>query len=315
VKLSAILPNSLWSQIEERSATAAQDLATVELPPGAGVVLAGSQREDIATPVSDIDLVVLLEGDESLALLEPRATVFRGAVVTRYLLLSGGIEVDIESTDERSFAALMPALTALHGLGADAANLTFPILQFADVRLVSRLVSGTILAGNTRVSRWRDRVDFEALAAFWTASNFISSVALLEDGLTLEGADTQTGRERALLATRSGVDNLLLAALAAVGEVRSDLKALPRIVGRLSGSSRELPAALLEFMELCFPPEQLATPELYPLRVLEYASDLFAFIEEQPHLVAAARFIRRFGDRQRWALPFDVLAKGRLERP
>jgi hypothetical protein len=135
-------------------------------------------------------------------------------------------------------------------------------------------------------------------------------MALLEDAVTLadhaaRGAD-DVGRSD--LAARSAADNLMLAALAALGEVRWDLKALPRIVRRLSAGHARLPGVLTTTRALAFPEPASLADGRYPALVLDYAADLFRYVRGIPELIAVVDFLRLFGV-GRWELDANFLCE------
>jgi hypothetical protein len=301
------LPGSLVSIIERGGLPAAELEALLRVPEGASIILAGSQAEGVATKVSDIDLLVLLEDAESFV---PDAagwnmTVFPAQSLTRYLILLDRLELDLEVVHKRNLAPLMPGIEALEmfrGSGGTDGVLQLPTLQAADARLLTRIARGEVLQGAERAQRWRAELKVGLLPAFWVTANFVSAMALIEDAVTLDDhaspGTVKVGRSD--LAARSAADNLLLASLAALGEVRWDLKALPRLVSRLS-ASRSLPRALAAPMELAFPSHEIIAVGQYPAVVFDFAKDLFSYIRELPELGGAVDFLRRFGT-GRWEL-------------
>ena len=313
MELAADLPASVRLALERRNFPLELFETLLRLPPEVGVLLVGSHAEGIATAVSDLDVLVLLEGDEELpppgagASLVPVAA--SSTVVERYLLLAHDLELDVEVVRDTRIAGVetMTGEFALVAGGEVPATRGLPTLQTLELRVLSRLRTGIPLGGAERVESWRRRLHLDLLPHFVAAVAFVRALSYAEDAYSID--DTGEGdaaRLSAAIAARGGAEAVVAAALATHGVVASwDLKAAPRHVARLRREGVELAPVLLELEELLFP----AGGELGRRRidsVYESAVRLFEHLRDKGSMPGVVAYLRTYG-RDRWQLDLSFL--------
>jgi hypothetical protein len=250
----------------------------------AGIVIGGSISDRIATPVSDIDVLILLSRARDL---KPRLKSEVDGVPVAHLptrtpgtravsLFPAGIEIDLVFRWDGP------------GEGGDAAPEGVPGPELDEIDplvrdpFVNRLASGWVIHGEEVVERWRRYFRADTLRVRWMTTDFIAAVKLLED--VEEGIGRAPGHVSALGAHL--VPYLLSALLAYhhfyLGSANWMLK-IDSLVGEVDPEMRQ---ALEAGARLAFP-TLLASPERereYFERLVRYSREVKRLLSREPHV-------------------------------
>lgn len=213
-------------------------------PPRAGVLLAGSHAEGVQMPGSNVNVIVL----EAPPGWQPRAGDRPGLL--RPMSIAQNYLFELESTAVSIDVVAGTRLTELAELAAGMAlladprtpELALPILDALEIRLLSRLRTGTVLSGAEQVGYWRDRLTLSWLPAHHCVSSYLAGRHFLAKAAVAQ--DKGWGLDAAVL-LRMAVDELMLSALAARGRVLHELKNLGRQVRQVVDTEGDLPDVLL----------------------------------------------------------------------
>lgn len=212
-------------------------------PAQAGVLLAGSHAEGVQMPGSNVNVIVL----EAPPGWQPRAGNQPGlrrpmSIAENYLFeLETAVSIDVVPLSRLAELAQLAAGMALIA-DPQTPELALPILDAMEVRLLSRLRTGTVLSGDERVGYWRDRLTlswlpaYHCVSSYLTGRHFLAKAAIAQDkGWDLDAA----------VLLRMAVDELMISALAARGRVLHELKNLGRQVRQVVDTEADLPEVLL----------------------------------------------------------------------
>jgi hypothetical protein len=275
------------------------------LPPHAGLLLVGSHADGRATATSDLDFLVLLEGDEELPGVDVGDTIsFSYGILERKLVLLGTQEVDLEVMHWRQLPRFGQSLWDLTRLSAQSeyTSTSFPVFLLEEIRALNRLRTGVPLRGIPRVERWRADLHLENLALYRALSCFLNAMSWIEDAVNLKRAGAADFGPA--LAARVGAEELLLGTLAYHGHILVDLRFAAHYSDVWKKSGDPTPGALDDMQELLFPQTDLLAD--YPDRIYELAVDLFRFYDHDGKQAGLTTGIRWFG-RNRWHLDLSFL--------
>lgn len=263
------------------------------LAPTETLLLVGSIPDGLANALSDIDL--LLIGDQPL----------RGGLVvneTDYQesvgQLANGKEIHVESWRRADVYALAGRLASLAALMQDPTGVE-SVERFSDSerRLLHRLHTGVVLAGESAAAEIRRRVPFAAFPAYLVLYFLNEHYTLREDAI----AQVREGDAvSALWMLRQAMELMAGAVLASLGETNSYPKWRPRLLER---HRPELGDAVVErLLDLLFPRREVPALDL-ARGAIAFADELLAAIAaRQPQLVPAMReldnripFVRSLG--------------------
>jgi len=229
-------------------------------PAAAGVLLAGSFAEGVAMRGSNVNVIVVdaprgwaptVDGHPPTPRQAPQHPVVQRPVVLRPMTLADNHIVDLDPTIV-SIDVLRP--DRLHDLAALASgmamvadprtpDLSLPVLDVLEIRLLARLRSGRVLYGADTVDRWRERLALYWLPAFHCATTYLAgvhfhgkAVTAHRDGMPVDAA----------VLLRLAVEHLLIAALAADGRVLHEVKNLGRTVAASLSTWAPPPRVLAE---------------------------------------------------------------------
>lgn len=127
-------------------------------PERAALLLVGSLAEGLATPASDVDLLVLVDSPADLrARVADRAAMTSATVeVRRY---AEGFELNPEIAFRSDMRGIVGAFLQLAPLLYQTdAQVTFPRLDAGQVRMLHRLRTGTVWRNAGSVEMWRDEL-------------------------------------------------------------------------------------------------------------------------------------------------------------
>jgi hypothetical protein len=275
------------------------------LPPDAGLLLVGSHADGRATETSDLDFLVLLEGDEELPGVDVGDTVsFSYGFQERKLVLLGTQEIDLEVMHWKQLHRFGQSLQDLTRLSTQSeyTSTSFPVFLLEEIRALNRLRTGVSLRGMPRVERWRVDLHLENLPLYRALSCFLNAMSWIEDAVNLQRAGAADFGPA--VAARVGAEELLLGTLAYHGHVLVDLRfaAYYSDVWRKSGDP--IPDALDDMQGLLFPHSDLLAG--YPDRIYDLAVELFHFYDQDGAQSGLTTGIRWFG-RNRWHLDLSFL--------
>ena len=273
--------------------------------PDAAVLLVGSHATGRASADSDLDFLILLEGEEEYA--SPRVgSKLRMAtpIAERHLALAGSLEVDVEVIRAEPLSLLVEGIHRLDQLGSrpDAAFAGFPILQDIELRIMARLRSGIVLSGDDRVTRWRADLGTGLLPMYATLMYFLGAMASLEDSFSLLQSDSSS--LGAAIAGRAAAERLALSALAYYGNIEIELRYALELTAKSTRDGDPIPKILTDLGGMLFPDIRLVRE--YFDRVFEYAVDLFRFFRRYEKYPGLANGISWFG-RDRWRVDTTFL--------
>lgn len=246
------------------------------------VILAGSIPLGVATSVSDLDLIVLLESPNSRPL--PSARTFPEIVFAaegqvgsmlearQVVAVLNGVEVDVHFLSA-------PAVVALAKRIARAGVLLTP----NEICFMSRIKTGWVLAQNERFSDIVGRLRCDNSLEIHTATTYVTgSLQELEDA----HAALTDNQELALYLGRCSVEKCFTAFLASRGYAYTGGKWL-RLIGRLEAprslSSDSFRSLLANGVRLLFPaPGGRATTEQYLAEVGSFLRSAREVMELDP---------------------------------
>ena len=329
-----LVVSGLPEQVRHRIARAGltgQDLqAVLGWPASDGLIFAGSLADGTGRHESDLDFVVLHEGEGRFADLiadrgfEP-AEVTRSSFVDRLLTVVGGIEFDIWVVDREQAAPLRQVLAS--SVTPQGELLSLPGLQYLEMKLLTRLYNPTVLQLPATVESWRQALRVSALPVIKIAGGLVGCLSYLEDAWSIgnlaeavatgaeagaEGRADGGGSGGAgvadpfgtVIATRGAAEQLVQAALASTGVLTWDLRYARAHRDRLAAAGADLPVPLRDLESLLLPAAGTDAGD-YARQVMGCLESYVAGLSSPPEL-AALDYIRTFAA-ERFALNLPFL--------
>jgi predicted nucleotidyltransferase len=252
-------PAEVTRQLRERGADLAQIAALIAHHSGDAVLLTGSYASGEANPTSDLDLLVLTRREQ--------AGQVTGMVNHPSLLgdsfdgRAGDLVVNVEYVLQQRLADI----SRIVATAAAADPPALPNLQGLELRLVHRVTTGVVLAGDGVLRECRAMLDADVVRASAAALAFVGALSLLEDTTVLPSPEREVMR-------RSAGESLLMSAVTAAGPLTYDVKHLLSRAARLA-TQPGAPRALTEREQLLFA-DRLSQAD--GLRfILDLAEDLY----------------------------------------
>jgi hypothetical protein len=189
-------------------------------PAKLGVVFTGSLAEGIGSPYSDIDLLVLSDDEGASKGVVPGEVSLHTGNLTETLIYKPPYEIHIALLPHDSLAhvgrelsAALPALEDPEKLGS------YPVINYADVKLLHRIRTGIPIFGTELVERWRLELYSEFLPLYLAAFHYVYVLEMVEKlrGLAARSVRNETiwqahhqwaEQSIATLLASSGVTNL-----------------------------------------------------------------------------------------------------------
>jgi hypothetical protein len=317
--------NGLPEQVRHRIAHAgltAQDLqAVLDWPASDGLIFAGSLADGTGRRESDLDFVVLHEGEGRFTDLiadrgfEP-AEVTRSSFVDRLLTVVGGIEFDIWVVDRQQASPLRQVLAS--SVTPQGELLSLPGLQYLEMKLLTRLYNPTVLQLAATVESWRQALRVSALPVIKIAGGLVGCLSFLEDAWSIGNLAAGDGRVEGsgpggawvedpfgtVIAARSAAEQLVQAALASTGVLTWDLRYARAHRDRLAASGAELPMPLRDLESLLLPAAGVDA-DGYARQVMGCLASYVAGLSSAPEQ-AALDYVRTFAA-ERFALDLPFL--------
>jgi hypothetical protein len=230
-----------------------------------GILVTGSIANGVATPVSDMDVVVLVPDAKAL---KARKREVWGEPVN-YLPTGSSVETEVS--------------TFLRGIELDVIFLVNPAVDDPAARaaerpsdseeeehsIASRLASGWVVHGHEVVERWKEHYGADDIRIKWIAAKFTEGTKLLED----MHAGIGLGRGHVACVGSYVVECLVSALLADHGYYASSANWMLKLNRMLPAVDPEVREALETGAELAFPalPSGVDAEREYFERVYEYA--------------------------------------------
>jgi hypothetical protein len=311
-----------------RAGLTGQDLqAVLGWPASDGLIFAGSLADGTGRHESDLDFVVLHEGEGRFADLiadrgfEP-AEVTRSSFVDRLLTVVGGIEFDIWVVDREQAAPLRQVLAS--SVTPQGELLSLPGLQYLEMKLLTRLYNPTVLQLPATVEAWRQALRVSALPVIKIAGGLVGCLSYLEDAWSignLAEADVVAGADGGadgagpggagvadpfgtVIAARGAAEQLVQSALASTGVLTWDLRYARAHRDRLAAAGAELPVPLRDLESLLLPAAGIDA-DGYARQVMGCLESYVTGLSSPPEL-AALDYIRTFAA-ERFALNLPFL--------
>jgi hypothetical protein len=259
----------------------------VRVPPDAALLLVGSAPAGLARESSNLNLLALVDGDHDVVVGDQRVVRRPSAFIESILIDLDGGEVSLDVARPRTVAGLREAAEAfaiLEDKAPDARRL--PLLQPLEVRFLARLRDGVPLVGEKRVLRWRAEFRVDLLALAWLSSTFLTACHFLGKAQAAEAAGDAAG---AAVFVRLAAEELVVAALAAAGEVVHDLRHATRLAERLARERARAPSTLRDVPGLVLGDGGAEHRDA----VVRHAVELRSHVLSAPELEPAARIVRQ----------------------
>jgi predicted nucleotidyltransferase len=152
------LPESARAALDASDISLTKLIEMLALGCGSALLLVGSHAAGTATSTSDLDFLILFEGDAEYAGPREVGSLHMSAdLVERHLALVGGREVDIEILRGELLLPLTASLGRMHLLSSSPAEAfeNFQVLENIELRIIERLRTGIPLSGHEQIGRWR----------------------------------------------------------------------------------------------------------------------------------------------------------------
>jgi hypothetical protein len=259
----------------------------VRVPADAAVLLVGSAAVGLAREASNVNLLALVEDNHVVVARDERVVRRPSAFIESILLDLEGGEVNLDVARPRTVAGLREAAEAFAILDDEAPDARrLPLLQPLEVRFLTRLRGGFPLVGEELVLRWRAEFRVDLLPLVWLSSAFVTACHFLGKARTAEAAGDEAG---AAVFVRLAAEELVVAALAAAGEVVHDLRHATRLAERLAGGRADVPSTLRDVPGLLLGDGGAGHRDA----VVRHALELRSHVLSNPELEPAARILRR----------------------
>lgn len=315
------LPEQVRRRIAQAGLTAQDLQAVLGWPASDGLIFAGSLADGTGRRESDLDFVVLHEGDGQFTDqiadrgFEP-AEVTRSSFVDRLLTVVGGIEFDIWVVDREQASPLRQVLAS--SVTPQGELLSLPGLQYLEMKLLTRLYSATVLQSAATVESWRQALRVSALPVIRIAGGLVGCISYLEDAWSIGNLATGDGRVDGggpggapvedrfgtVIAARSAAEQLVQAALASTGVLTWDLRYARAHRDRLAAGGAELPTPLRDLESLLLPAADVDA-DGYARQVMGCLASYVTGLTSAPEQ-AALSYIRTFAA-ERFALDLPFL--------
>lgn len=315
------LPEQVRHRIARAGLTAEDLQAVLGWPASDGLIFAGSLADGTGSRESDLDFVVLHDGEgrftDQIADrgFEP-AEVTRSSFVDRLLTVVGGIEFDIWVVDREQASPLRQVLAS--SVTPQGELLSLPGLQYLEMKLLTRLYSATVLQSAATVESWRQALRVSALPVIRIAGGLVGCISYLEDAWSIGDLAAGDGRIDGggpgparvadpfgtVIAARSAAEQLVQAALASTGVLTWDLRYARAHRDRLAACGAELPMPLRDLESLLLPAAD-TDADGYARQVMSCLASYVAGLTSPPEQ-AALNYIRTFAA-ERFALDLPFL--------
>jgi hypothetical protein len=309
------LPERVRHRIAQAGLTASDLRAVLAWPAADGLIFVGSLADGTGRRESDLDFVVLHEGEDRFVDLiadrgfEP-VDVTWSSFIDRLLTVVSGIEFDIWVVNREQASPLRQVLAS--SVTAQGELLSLPGLQYLEMKLLTRLYNATVLQSAATVESWRQDLRVPALPAIKIAGGLVGCLSYLEDAWSIGNlaVDRAEGAARAedpfgtVIAARSAAEQLVQAALASAGVLTWDLRYARAHRDRIAASGAGLPAPLRELEGLLLPTAGIDA-DGYARQVMGCLARYVAGLSSEPELTALA-YIRTFAA-ERFALDLPFL--------
>lgn len=248
-----------------------------------GVLVVGSIAEGMGTPSSDVDLLVLVDGELPPARVE--ATTVQAKWTRELLLYEAGVEINVEVVTRHAMADALRAFIDVAPLLYEGQSVsTMPIVGLVERHLLHRLRSGWIVGGAAVVERWRDEFLVALLPPYLALLRFVSFNEMLEDA----SAQLASSDGSFSIMARESAGEALFSLLAIEGTTNQQSKWVARLA--TDGVGPVHPEAFEELMRILFLPRELASEERQETldsleRIGRYVGRV---LDDSPHVRAAA---------------------------
>ncbi len=272
---------------------AGQILRLHGMTPPWGLLLVGSRALGTGAADSNVNLLVI---DPEVSSAQPvgacPGTVRRPTTLCDNIIVEpahGAPEISIEVVGGAALHRLAEVMAAVEVLdNPDASKLGLPAPDLMEIRLLARLISGTVLEGAGEVAAWRDRMHVSRVPSWYVACTFevarhyyVRAQAALADGDRLSAA----------LVAHTAAEHLAFCAAVPHGLLLHESKKLGAHIGALralqSGGPEELPRVLLELEQYLWTP----VPELRIRLLAEWADDLLDYLRGKAEFGDAIAFL------------------------
>lgn len=191
------------------------------LPETAGVLITGSVAEGLATPSSDLDVLVVV--NEMTRQAPPGLVLNRGHFSTESVIYVAGVELNVELVPWVSVGPMLDALLTLAPLFYNSADVvSVPLLSEVECRFVHRLRTGWPIQGEATVVQWRDELLVDLLVPCMAVRYLVEAISAIED---MESYRRVRVGSAGYIA-RKAVECLMLAALALRGQTSQSTRFL-----------------------------------------------------------------------------------------
>jgi len=282
------------SPAELEQALAAHDLRIedllanhgVQIGDSQGLLAVGSIAEQLGTPSSDLDLLVLTDTpwDRDGA----PAMVMEWEASRETVTYKNGVEINLELVTREDLRRALNAFLEVGPLLFDERGLSsMPIIGMAERHLLHRLRSGWPLRGEAIVERWRDEFLVVLYPFYLALLHFVGFNEMREDAAALEGPDDGSFAIAARMTAAEGLSCLL----ALQGVTNPKPKWVMRLADRfLAQSHPDLHRELAKLMFL--PRSQHSDKRSQVLHTLDrIGSRLTTRLREQSELKPAVEFV------------------------
>jgi predicted nucleotidyltransferase len=205
-----------------------EDLTTHMRPlrPSETVLLVGSIADGLANELSDIDLLLIGDGELTEDFVQRDATSDESAV-----RLPSGQEINFEYWHTDNIKALRKRMNSNFELMENPEPKgSFTRLTDAEMRLLHRLRTGVVLANPEIASYWRDEMKVDTLPVYMLLYGIAMHFTYREDAIAQIQYERDTLSALAML--RLAAEYMSFAMVASAGETMPARKWLPRLLRR-----------------------------------------------------------------------------------
>lgn len=163
-----------------------------------GAFFYGSIVEGNGNKSSDLDIMVLLDSEDSLNLNKKNQTNLIIENTKEFLKYQKGIELNISYRDRSYMDKIVKNLLLVAPAMYNPADVKyFPVISKSELQFLHNLKNGWLIHGKEIVELWKDECMVEILSPYVAINHFITSIELFEDLLSIEGntfTQTYVGR-------------------------------------------------------------------------------------------------------------------------
>lgn len=259
----------------------------IEIDDSAGVLIVGSIAEGLATPSSDLDVLVLVDANELKPL--PGLVSSASNLSAESVFYHQGVELNVEIVRWVNVGSCLDTLLSVApALYNPADVLSVPLLSDFECRFIHRLRTGWPMAGEATVSRWRDELLVDLLPICLAARYLIEAISFVEDMYScLEVRSGSAG-----YMARMAVERLMLGTLALQGQTSPSHKYLLTWLDAAESENSDVVRRGRAL--LCAELPTGATPEeaTFCHRASELAQDVEAQMSSVSEIATAVRYVR-----------------------